>query len=290
MTGANLTTKEVARLLRVSEATVKRWADDGALPAEKTVGGHRRFSVQAIAQIRRDRGIGAGSNRLDRGSTGKEVTTKAALSSATFLDIILLGDELEASAVLIDGYLHQHTLAWLFDSTIGEALHELGKLWFAGVVTIADEHRATRVLLNGLQKLRAIIVPTDSTGMKAICCGIEGDLHEVPVHLAEVILESEGWEVINLGPNTPLFTLREFVIGQRPQLVCIAARSLADVDRAAAEYIQLRKVTTRIGAAVVFGGECFSDEILRNRFPAELHASDYKSFVKFVQELATKKS
>ena len=104
-------------------------------------------------------------------------------------------------------------------------------------------HLATRVVLSALQGLRGMIVPAGPSGMKAICCGIEGDLHELPVHLAEIILESEGWDTRNLGPNTPLFSLREMVTQQRPQLVCISARSIPDLDRATSDYAQLRKVT-----------------------------------------------
>ncbi|MEP6820262.1 MAG: helix-turn-helix domain-containing protein [bacterium] len=68
MSTANLTTKEVARLLHVSEATVKRWADGGTLRSEKTVGGHRRFSIHAIASLRRERSIGRES-KLPAGET-----------------------------------------------------------------------------------------------------------------------------------------------------------------------------------------------------------------------------
>jgi methanogenic corrinoid protein MtbC1 len=68
------------------------------------------------------------------------------------------------------------------------------------------------------------MMPVPPSGLKAICCGIEGDLHELPVQLARIILESEGWEVQSLGPNTPLFALSEMVARQRPQLVCLGFR------------------------------------------------------------------
>jgi excisionase family DNA binding protein len=58
---ARLTTRYVARLLSVSEATVKRWADDGALTSEKTVGGHRRFGIEAIARLRREKDSQSGA-------------------------------------------------------------------------------------------------------------------------------------------------------------------------------------------------------------------------------------
>lgn len=98
-----------------------------------------------------------------------------------------------------------------------------------------------------------------------------------------MILESEGWEVMNLGPNTPLFALSDMVKQKRASLVCISGRTLADLDRAAIEYGQLRK-------AVVVGGEAFRDPILRARFPAQLYATDFEAVSKFARALAKKKA
>ena len=290
MSTANLTTKEVARLLHVSEATVKRWADGGTLRSEKTVGGHRRFSIHAIASLRRERSIGRDSKLAGRGHASKKAPTRPLLSPANFLDLILRGDDLEAGAALIDAYLDHHALATLFDTTITRAMHEVGELWFKGTITVAEEHLATRVVLGALQKLRGIIVRGEPTGLKAICCGIEGDLHELPVHLAETIIESEGWEVTSLGPNTPLFALRDMVSKKRPQLVCVSARMIENLDRAAAEYAQLLKVAAKVDAVVIVGGEAFRDANLRSRFPAELYARDFEAVARFVRALAKRKS
>ncbi len=41
-------TADIARLLNVDASTVKRWADSGRLECFRTIGGHRRFSVQQI--------------------------------------------------------------------------------------------------------------------------------------------------------------------------------------------------------------------------------------------------
>ncbi len=290
MATANLTTKEVARLLQVSEATVKRWTDGGALRSEKTVGGHRRFSIQEIARLRRERGMGSEAKRSGRLPARKRTASKSLISPENFLALILRGDEVEAGAALIDAYLDHHTLASIFDTTVTEAMHQVGELWFKGTITVAEEHLATHVVLGALQKVSEIIVRADSTGLKAICCGIEGDLHELPVHLAETIIESEGWEVINLGPNTPLFALRDMVAGKRPQLVCVSARTIENLDRAAAEYAQLLKAAAKVDAVAIVGGEAFRDSNLRSRFPAELYARDFEAVARFVRALAKRKS
>lgn len=283
MSSANLTTKEVARLLQVSEATVKRWADDGLLRSNKTVGGHRRFSAHAIASLRREKGIGPASAPT---RPRKKSGAASLRSSASFTELLLRGDEKEATAFLIHAYMEGRSPAGLFDQTITEAMHEVGELWFKGTITVADEHLATRVVLSALHQLRSVVVPAGPAGLKAICCGIEGDLHELPVHLAEMILESEGWDVKNLGVNTPLFALRDMVTQQRPQLVCISARTVADLDRTASEFDRLRKLTERIGAQVTLGGEGFRDLNLRRRFPADLYAEDFHSLSRFAAAIA----
>jgi excisionase family DNA binding protein len=287
MAAANLTTKDVARLLHVSEATVKRWADDGLLLPKKTAGGHRRFSIQSIARLRREQSVVPAAQ-----STNVRATKKMApgrLPSAESFSQLLLGDnEAEAAAQLIDAYLKNHALAALFDTTVTNAMHRVGELWFNGTITVADEHLATRVLLDALQKLRGIIVPREPNGLKAICCGIEGDLHEVPVHLAQMMIEIEGWDTTNLGPNTPLFALRDMVVQQKPNLICISARTILDLDRATTEYRQLRRVIEKIGSAVVLGGEGFRDPTLRQRFEADIYPKSFSELSGFVRGLTKK--
>jgi excisionase family DNA binding protein len=287
MAAANLTTKEVARLLLVSEATVKRWADDGLLLPKKTAGGHRRFSIQSVALFRREQGIAPAAQSPTKRVRKKMVPGRLP-SAESFGDLLLSENEAEATAQLIDAYLQNHALATLFDTTITNAMHRVGDLWFNGTITIADEHLATRVMLSVLQKLRSIVVPVQATGLQAVCCGIEGDLHELPIHLAEIIFESEGWDISNLGPNTPLFTLRDMVAQKKPDLVCVSARSIVDLDRATTEYAQFRKIIEKINGTTVLGGEAFRDSNLRQRFPAEFYAESFSGLSKFVKELAKK--
>jgi excisionase family DNA binding protein len=42
---------EVAALLHVSPKTISRWAKDGKLPIQLTLGGHRRFPEREIREL-----------------------------------------------------------------------------------------------------------------------------------------------------------------------------------------------------------------------------------------------
>jgi len=50
-TASFLRSAEVAAILQVSPKTVARWAQEGRLPCQRTLGGHRRYSEPAIREL-----------------------------------------------------------------------------------------------------------------------------------------------------------------------------------------------------------------------------------------------
>lgn len=282
MAGTALTTKEVARLLSVSEATIKRWADDGLIQSDKTVGGHRRFGLAGIARFQRERGV-APPRTAAQGA--RKPAFKEKVSTSLLLQHLIAGHEDETGALLINAYLHGTSLASLFDRVVAAAMHQIGDLWYRGELTIADEHLATQTAIAALQKLRGVIHLAAPSELKALICGVEGDLHELPIHLAQVLLESDGWDVINLGPNTPFFPLAEALTKHRPRLLCISAKLMTDPDRLARDYAQVLKAASKLGSAIVLGGDGFAD-MLSQRFPSEFYAKNFEQLLSFTRSLA----
>ena len=50
-TASFLRSAEVAAILQVSPKTVARWAQQGLLPYQRTLGGHRRYPELAIREL-----------------------------------------------------------------------------------------------------------------------------------------------------------------------------------------------------------------------------------------------
>ncbi len=283
MPGTALTTKEVARLLSVSEATIKRWADDGLIQSDKTVGGHRRFGLAGVARFQRERG--AAPERTAAKSAPKPAS-KEKFSTSLLFQHLIAGHEDETRALLINAYLQGTSLASLFDRAVSRAMHQIGDLWYRGELTIADEHLATQTAIAALQNLRSVLHLAAASELKALICGVEGDLHELPIHLSQVLLENDGWDVINLGPNTPFFAVTDALAKHRPRLLCISAKLMTDPDRLARDYVQVHKAASKLGSAIVLGGDGFADSLLNQRFPSEFYAKNFEQLLRFTRSLA----
>ncbi|MDQ3802043.1 MAG: B12-binding domain-containing protein, partial [Acidobacteriota bacterium] len=177
----------------------------------------------------------------------------------------------------------------IFDDSLCPAMRRVGELWLGGEINVAQEHLATRAAYNAIYRLRESIAPAAETnGKLAFCCALEGDFHELPTHLAQMILENEGWEAMNFGANTPLYSLTDEVLYHTPEVVCISAAIIADYERLARDYREFRARIARLKIPVVLGGRAFDDQRIRARFPAELYAENFTALAGFAGNVTAK--
>jgi len=287
----SLTTREVARLCRISDATVKRWEDAGLLNSERTSGGHRRFRAEEIARFQRGQQLGLKLSHGDE-SVAKVKTRRRENknhSPCLFFQSLVAGAEEEASNWLISAYLRGTQAADIFDDLICPAMNRIGELWYKGELTVAQEHLATRTACNAIHKMRVTLPVPEMNGELAMCCGVEGDFHELPTHLAQITIENEGWEVFNFGTNMPLYSLAEEVLQHSPQAVCVSATLMPDIERLARDYKDFRERICKLQISVIVGGRAFADEQIRRRFPADLYAENFADVARFVKRISVEK-
>jgi methanogenic corrinoid protein MtbC1 len=242
--------------------------------------------VEEVARFQRETGLGLKMFQGDESvlkESAKGTRTKKSQSESPLFHSIVNGREEETASILMNAFMQSRNLPQIFDSTVTEAMCRVGELWFSGELTIAQEHLATQTVLSGLRKLRGIIPTTESNNKLALCCSVEGDLHELPVHLSQ--MESGEWEVLNFGPNLPFYIFSAEILHYKPQLVCISATILNDIERAAHDYRQFRAAIAKSNVSVVLGGRALADDHIRRRFPAELYAEKFMQLAEFAGKL-----
>lgn len=287
MNAKSLTTKEVARLCRVSDATVKRWEDAGLIQSERTNGGHRRFRADEVARFQKETGLGLKTQCGDESATSAAARrryTKANFESP-FFDAVIRGCETEAANILINQSLQGNSATRIFDEIICPALSVIGNLWFTGEISVTQEHLATRATFNALFKLRNSLPLAASNEKIALCCAFEGDLHELPTYMAQMTLESLGYEVINFGANTPVYSLYEEVSQFAPALICISATVLENLERTSREYKEFRSQISKTQTPIFLGGRVFNEKDLKTRFPAEHYPQTFGQLAELTKKL-----
>jgi excisionase family DNA binding protein len=282
-----LTTRQLAHRWRVSEATIKRWADAGRLHPARTLGGHRRFALSEVLRFQNAQGLDVNLEAQRglhlSGMESKQAALDSPPDSEQFFDAIVRGHEGAAAGVLLASYMNGTPLVEILEVAVKEAMHRLGNLWHCGEVTVADEHLATQTATRGVETLRECIRRETVDARRAVVCTVEDEMHELAVLCVQLLLEEKGWTVVNLGAHTPFYAMTDALEKHSPQLICISSTANMALSKYAREYDQFRASARKSGARVVLGGEGFRDEAIRQRFPANLHADNFNDLMEFLQ-------
>lgn len=282
-----LTTRQLARMWQVSEATVKRWADAGHLHPTRTPGGHRRFALSEVLRFQNEQGLDVSreARKLTHVSAllkGRESFDEAE-TGEQFFEAIVRGQEAAASAILLASYIDGLPLVKILDVSVTEAMRRIGNLWHCGEVTVADEHLATQTATRAVETLRECIRREQADNRIAVVCTVEEEMHGLAVLCLQLLLEEKGWRVVNLGAHTPFYAMTDAIEKHKPQLICISSTANMALSRNAREYDQFRAAAMKRGVWLVLGGEGFREEAIRQRFPATVHAGSFNDLIEFLQ-------
>lgn len=250
---------QLARLLGVSESTIKRWVDSEHLRAEKTAGGHRRIAARDLVAFLRRQGRPVPS--LDAigllaepaGAPVVESLTPEALAA-----LLLKGDTDSARALLLEQYRAGRAVDEMLDRLAAPAMAHVGVQWASGRIDVYQEHLATLRLHSILLELRALI-PAPSTGApRALGGAPEGDPYLLPTLMAELTLRELGWRAVNVGPNTPAASFREAIDATAPRLVWISMSSRQARPAFLKEYPGVFERAQARKASVIIGGRALT--------------------------------
>lgn len=256
-----VSTAQVAAALGVSVTTVKRWVDDGVLPAHKTVGGHRKLMLaDVIRHVRR-----ANLPQADLASLLPPESPKLP-------DLETLRRELTQSLRhpdpgAIRGLIHGAHRAsvpveLIGDRLISPALAEIGHGWETGSIDVATEHRASQACISALYELSGSLNAIVEPGRPLALGGApEHDHYVLPSLLASLTLVEAGWAAVNLGPHTPFAALAQAVESQRPHLVWLSISYLVDPERFLAEHREFFEFARARGIPVSVGGRGLTAEL-----------------------------
>jgi methanogenic corrinoid protein MtbC1 len=119
-------------------------------------------------------------------------------------------------------------LAALYQRVVAPAMHELGRLWERGVITIADEHLATAITHRVLAALRPSELLEQAPELhadkpRAMLAAVEGEQHSLGLRMAADLLEDAGYQIAYLGADVPTEAISQAIASLSPDLLGLSA-------------------------------------------------------------------
>ena len=147
----------------------------------------------------------------------------------------------------------------------------------AGMSIVGDKYAAHQVFLPqvlmsahtmyaGLDILLPAIPKADMDKMlKAAVCVVEGDVHDIGKNIVKTMLTAGGFDVVDLGKDTPIDTIIESVEKEKLDVLCMSTLMTPTLDGMKAAIDGLVENGNRAKVKVCIGGPptspAFAEEI-----------------------------
>jgi excisionase family DNA binding protein len=246
---ALLSPRDAARALGASESSLKRWVDAGELVAQRTGGGHRRIPVSEVLRFAGAQGIALRHPELVGGSRPAVPRDLA----SRLVEGLLAGNAAGVQGLLLDAYLGGLDVPTLGDGPLLQALAVIGGRWQNDPAGIAEEHRATLIIVSGLAALRSTLPKPAKDAPVAVGGAPERDPYLLGSALVAMAMQEAGWLAIDLGPDTPDEALNAAARRHHASLVWRACTG----EPVAGAVSSLKSLCRRLAPLpVAIGGRC----------------------------------
>lgn len=188
-----------------------------------------------------------------------------ALRRQHFLAALLQGDAEDAERV-IDELVAGQPLLDIYLEVVAPALVSIGDSWCSGEIGVGDEHLATQIVIQQMERLRSLIaVPVLRSPYRVVVACIEGEQHFVGARMVADLCLLKGWGVDFLGADTPTSALVEMAKRRHAHLVALSATMEQGMAHARDVLDELAALSP--APNVVLGGQIFSINAASLRLP-----------------------
>jgi methanogenic corrinoid protein MtbC1 len=246
---------------------MKRWIDAGEVAAARTAGGHRRVSRREAVRFIRERGFPVAdlaALRLPELAGVPHADAAGPVTAEALIEAFRAGEAGRARALIVAEYVRGESVAELCDGLMRQTLHRVGKMWreHDRVEGIGVEHEVTDTFIYALGQIRSLVVLPGSDAPVAVGGAIAGDPYIIPSLMAATVLEDLGFDVTNLGPDTPVEVLAETAQRRKADLVWCSVSTETSLKTLQQEGERLMASVAEPRVRVIVGGREAKEEVL----------------------------
>lgn len=242
------TSAQVAHAFRVGVSSIKRWTDEGELESVRTPGGHRRYTLPALYRFASIRNLSTDKlPPLEQGELFEDIPPAADIK---LYDALAAGDAGAVRELVTPHVSSTVQRAAFLDRVVGDSLREIGYRWERGELGIDEEHRASHMVAEAIDRLRP---RTKKEGPLAILACPPGEWHDLPLRLVRLVFEWSGWRTEFAGATLPWASAHKAVERACPAILAFSSRTTDPYQHA--EFMRLVNACRDRSTTVITGGE-----------------------------------
>ena len=263
-----LNSNDVAKILGINISTLKRWTENGTIECTKTVGGHRKFTMQNVRNYYKnhktaDKNIGLGLEYLKHKKIYELISKNKFKELAKILaESSLESDDLSVSTIINGAYMKHIQVEKICDEIVEPASTIVENGLRQGYISHLESFISRKVITRAIEGLNYNKPNGSFNGKSALCINFEDNLPDLGVVMSEIILRHCGYNVFNSGSHADLGNLKSVVEKKQVDLIlfylcnmqCCMATVKANLAKTKLQSTEIISIAQHLGVSVVFGG------------------------------------
>ncbi|MDR1422159.1 MAG: homocysteine S-methyltransferase family protein [Coriobacteriales bacterium] len=291
---------DVQELLTILRAYPSRPASGGEILDERIASAladlPKRFGAAPFASSRtaltkdattwEDDGDGG---QMDERSTLSENNASDTSAVIQLQQAVLCGERTHMrehiDAIVAAGIAPEH----IVERVLTPTLKGVGEDFSTGKAFLPQMMMAAAAMKVAIERIHELMVAkgTDSTAGRVLFCTVKGDVHSIGKDICVTLLESQGFEVVDLGVDVPIPRIIEKAQSEQVDVICLSALMTTTLpnmrDAVAAIHRELPLYATDPHHGVAVGGAVVTHEWAQSI--GAYHAPDAPSCVSLIQSI-----
>lgn len=283
----NLSPKDMACTIGVSESSLKRWVDEGRLRATRTNGGHRRIPLrEAVRFLRRAATDLAQPEMLGLPDLTGDIVHRASrgLGETILYEAIRRGDGSLARGVVVAEFLLSRMFGQVCDGVMSYALNRLSEEHRAAGDGRPALDRATDILCAAVHQVHGLLEEPGEGAPRAIGCQFSAGIPDLAGAMAACVLRECGYADSSIAEDSWRFSSVPGSLNAERDLLWIGVSSPLERPRLEA-FLSEFGARLAAGPRLLVCGRGAAGLELSGRFPGVLVAGSYSELQSIARAL-----
>ncbi len=206
--------------------------------------------------------------------------------SKSLRELILGFADINEIKDLIDNELKSHKNPQLIVDELSQTLREVGDKYEKGELFLSELMMIGYLASEVASSLKPYVSEAGKRSSGKIIMGtVRGDIHDVGKNIVVMMLQADGWEVLDLGVDVPPEKFVEAIRKEKPVILGLSALLTSTLDEMRKVIEALERNGLRNNIKVIVGGRPITKTIAKE-IGADGYAEDSVAAIIVVKELA----